>query len=93
MKIELIETCGACPEQYEARHNGVEVGYLRLRHGYFSVTCPSVSGDLVYEAYPEGDGIFEGHERKKYLKKAKKAIKKWIAAHTGQESSKERQNT
>lgn len=61
--IILVETCGACPEQYDAYYNGKEVGYLRLRYGYFSVRCPSSSGDIVYEAHPRGDGIFELDER------------------------------
>jgi len=80
MKIELIQTCGACPEQYDARYNGRTVGYLRLRHGFFSVECPYVGGEEVYCAEPDGDGLFEYYERSKYLKKAKKAIRKWLCA-------------
>ena len=36
-KIELVKTCGACPEQYDAYFEGYQVGYLRLRHGTFRV--------------------------------------------------------
>lgn len=73
--IELVQTCGACPEQYDAIYNGEIVGYLRLRHGYFSV---EYKGELVYEATPNGDGIFEPEERSYFLWKAKRVIMKKI---------------
>jgi hypothetical protein len=73
-EIKLIQTCGACPEQYDALIDGEVVGYLRLRHGYFTVECPDVGGESVYEAETEGDGLFEGHEREKHLDAAKAAI-------------------
>lgn len=72
--IELELTCQACPEQYDAFLNGIKVGYLRLRHGYFRAEYPDCNGLKVYESSPIGDGIFESHERQKHLKKAKKAI-------------------
>lgn len=73
-KIELVQTCGACPEQYDAFIDGELVGYLRLRHGYFTVQYPNVSGELVYSAEPKGDGIFEYEEREGYLAAARLAI-------------------
>jgi hypothetical protein len=80
--IELTETCGACPEQYDAMHNGERVGYLRLRWGWLTVTCPWVGGEVVYE-HDFGDewqGSFDGDEqRKKHLKKARKAIARWLS--------------
>lgn len=75
--IVLVETCGACPEQYDAfrEDNPDEViAYLRLRHGTFRVECPDVGGKEVYRANPEGDGIFEYEERDKYLKEAVREI-------------------
>lgn len=75
-EIELIKTCDACPEQYDARIGSALVGYLRLRHGYFYVQYPWCGGKLIYEAHPEGDGIFEEHERDRYLIAAKEAILK-----------------
>lgn len=72
--IELIQTSGACPEQYDAKVGGETVGYLRLRSGMFTVECPYVGGDLVYSAEPEGDGIFEGRERQPFLIAARWAI-------------------
>lgn len=73
-KIELVQTCGACPEQYDAFIDGELVGYLRLRHGYFTVQYSNVSGELVYSAEPKGDGIFEYDEREGYLAAARLAI-------------------
>lgn len=67
-------TCGGCPEQYDVFFNGVEAGYLRLRHGSFTATYPNPSGEEVYHALPEGDGIFEPEERERYLREAIKAI-------------------
>lgn len=74
-RIELEQTCGCCPEQYEAYLDGTHVGYLRLRYGYFSVRCGDV---VVYGANTEGHGSFHDDEREKHLKKAKKAIAKHI---------------
>jgi hypothetical protein len=72
--ILLTQTCSACPEQYDAFLNGKQVGYLRLRHGLFYVAYPDAAGIRIYEAEPEGDGIFEEHERERYLTEAKLAI-------------------
>lgn len=71
MNIKLVQTCGACPEQYDAYLDGKRVGYLRLRHGYFRVEC---YGEIVFESYPKGDGCFDIDERERYLKHAKRAI-------------------
>lgn len=77
--IILAQTCGACPEQYDAFVGDKKVAYLRLRHGYFYVQCPDVGeGEVVYSAEPHGDGIFEHDEREEYLAKAKKAINRWL---------------
>lgn len=72
--ITLEQTCGACPEQYDAYFNGERVGYLRLRHGYFAVKYLNPSGELLYDANPDGDGCFEVEERDMYLTAAKNAI-------------------
>lgn len=74
--IELHRTCYACPEQYNAinKITNEMVGYLRLRHGHFTVEVPDVFGKLVYESYPKGDGIFEEDERTSELTNAILAI-------------------
>lgn len=70
----LIRTCWACPEQYDALFRGQEIGYLRLRHGHFY--CEYTPTDKrVFEAQPNGDGIFDDDEREEYLTKAINALK------------------
>lgn len=71
---ELVETCGACPEQYDVFYKDELIGYLRLRHGYFYAAHPDSSGVKVYEAWPEGDGIFYLDEREGYLTNAVNAL-------------------
>lgn len=71
---ELKMTCGACPEQYDVTKDSKQVGYLRLRHGYFRADYPDVCGEEVYSSQPEGDGIFEDHERLEHLTNAVNAI-------------------
>lgn len=64
----LKQTCFACPEQYDMLDKkGNIVGYFRLRHGNFTVEYPDVGGKLVFNAKPDGDGIFEDYEREYYL--------------------------
>ncbi len=70
--IDLVQTCFACPEQYDAFIGDTYVGYLRLRHGYFGVD--NRHGTEIYSANPSGDGIFEVEEREHYLMEAKRAI-------------------
>lgn len=80
MSIKLVQTCGACPEQYDAfDENGDIVGYLRLRHGTFRVECPDVGGAEVYRANPKGDGVFDYDERDYYLRWAVHHIEQWLA--------------
>lgn len=74
----LQQTCGACPEQYDVFKDGKQQGYLRLRHGHFRVDFPDCGGETIYEASPEGGGIFYDHEREFYLTKAVEAIQSKI---------------
>ena len=77
--IKLKQTCGACPEQYDAFDGDKQVGYLRLRHCSFYVQCPDCGdGPIVYEAYPRGNGCFEIDERDYYLRFAVAAIEAWM---------------
>lgn len=71
--VELTQTCGACPEQYDMFLNGKEIGYFRLRHGHFYAQYLPTE-EIVFSADPKGDGMFEDDERDLYLKKAIKAI-------------------
>lgn len=76
--IELVMTCPACPEQYDAFFEGAHIGYLRLRHGLFSVRCPDADGEVVFSSDTHGDGEFQQYEREKYLNLAKQAIIEYI---------------
>lgn len=67
-RLEL--TCYACPEQYDVYAGDEMVAYFRLRHGHFRVHVPDYGGDVIYEASPEGDGVFLHYERVKYLTEA-----------------------
>lgn len=69
----LDQTCCVCPEQYDVYKDGEQVGYLRLRHGWFRADLEP-SRQTVYEGYPKGDGIFDDCERDFYLTEAIKAI-------------------
>lgn len=74
----LVRTCTACPEQYDLLDEGGNcLAYFRLRHGYFFVECPYLDGELVYEAYPDGDGSFMPYEREEYMRAAMDAVKKY----------------
>jgi hypothetical protein len=72
--IVLKLTSDACPEQYDAFLDGKQVGYLRLRHGFFRVDFPECGGETIYEADPNGDGEFTDEERDYYLRFAVDAI-------------------
>ena len=74
-QIELVMTCAACPEQYDAFYKGKQVGYLRLRHGEFRVDFPTCGDETIfYSEEMQGDGMFEDDEREHFLTEAKKAI-------------------
>ena len=71
----LVCTSIACPEQYDvfdADQN--QIGYLRLRHGYFRAEFPEYGGETVYESDTAGDGCFEEDERLPELTKAVAAL-------------------
>lgn len=75
MGYKLVMTCPACPEQYDVfDKDDKQVGYLRLRHGVFRAEWPKCLGELVYMAYPKGDGIFDDDEREHFLTDAIAAI-------------------
>lgn len=78
MTVNLICTCSAAPEQYDAVDgDGNKIAYLRLRHGQFTVECPDAFGTVVYSAALNGRDIFDTAERERYLTAAVKAIAKY----------------
>lgn len=72
----LVCTCPACPEQYDVIElaTGDQIGYLRLRHGYFRADYPNHRGEIVYESDTLGDGLFDEDERLPELTKAVEAL-------------------
>jgi hypothetical protein len=56
---------------YQGHH---KVGYLRLRHGYFTAQYDWPDGPIVYSANTKGDGTFKESEREYHLTQAKMAI-------------------
>jgi hypothetical protein len=75
LRIEL--TCGACPEQYDVFLGSQYVAYFRLRHGVFRVKeNAGMDEEIIYEAFPNGDGCFDTVERLFYMNKALKALLK-----------------
>lgn len=74
-KYSVVMTCGACPEQYDVFLEGKMVGYIRMRHGTFTVDSTGDNTTHLFSAYPKGDGCFQNdEERQFYLDLAVKAI-------------------
>ena len=72
--INLIKTCNACPEQYDA-YNSItneKIGYLRLRGGCFTVQ--NANDEIISTTYPLGYGEFTESERDGYLNGAKEFL-------------------
>lgn len=79
--LKFVQTCGACPEQYDVFKGEEQVGYVRLRWGHMAVTAPNYDGELVYEHFfRDGiQGFFDSpEEREFYLAKANEAILRWL---------------
>jgi len=72
MKFYFLNTCYACPEQYDVyRSNGELCGYIRLRWGMLIAEYPDVNGTCIYKYYFNDDfkGRFDSdEERHEYLK-------------------------
>ena len=77
-RLKFVTTCPSTPEQYDVFSGDEKVGYVRLRDGEFTVECPDVGGELVFDAWPSGDSCFEPDEREHWLTEATDAIRNWI---------------
>ena len=79
--LRFICTCSMCPEQYDVvDREGKQVGYVRLRGGYFRVDCPECLEETVYQDNSFGDlvGSFETeNQRIDYLNRAAYHINEW----------------
>lgn len=76
--LRLQRTCLACPEQYAVYLDNTQTAYLRLRHGRFYAAVPDVGGTVVYESYPQGDGVFCDTERVQHLTAACQAVIRYL---------------
>jgi hypothetical protein len=76
--LRFVLTCDAFPEQYDVFDGDVQVGYVRVRHGNFSVSCPDIGdGPYVIDRGVDGYGDFTDEERGHGLTEAAAAIRQW----------------
>lgn len=78
MKLNFINTCKCCPEQYDVYdEDNNQVAYVRLRHGYLSVRCPDADSPEIYGTYGvKGSGEFyDAKERAYFIAEIAKKIK------------------
>jgi len=61
MKFEWIQTCYACPEQYEVFYNNRQVSYVRLRWGKLTASFPDFDGEPIYNYKFYGEDGLKGH--------------------------------
>lgn len=75
----FVQTCGACPEQYDVYKGKNQVGYVRLRSGAFRVDAPDCGGATVLsEDYGDGlCGSFSSQDRAPALERAASALTKY----------------
>ncbi len=60
---KFVETCGACPHQFDVYDGDNKVAYVRLRYGYLKV-CPYKNEKIDFdtliwdtEEFDDGDGL------------------------------------
>ena len=82
-EIEFVQTCPACPEQYDVYIDKIWVGYIRLRWGWLSCRYgingrnPIKGKCLIVHRFDDGyKGCFEVGERREWLYKCKMALLK-----------------
>jgi hypothetical protein len=66
--LEFRLTCFACPEQYDVYRGAKQVGYVRLRGGYFRVDFRECGGEMLLEQTFEDDwkGCFDDDNERSY---------------------------
>ena len=47
-QYNFVQTCEACPEQYDVFYGVDQVGYVRIRYGVLSLYYPDVNGSMIY---------------------------------------------
>lgn len=76
-KLNFIETCGSCPEQYNVFKGGRQVGYVRLRRGTVTCDFPDCRGDTIYSHSFEDkwkSSFEDSEERDTYIDRIATAI-------------------
>jgi hypothetical protein len=83
----LVHSGVAWPERYDITLDATgdaaahaTIGYLRLRHGHFSAEVAERDGEIVFEAWPSGDGMFDDDERVRHLEAAVLCLDAWRRA-------------
>lgn len=76
--MNLFQTCGACPEQYDliSLLDNKQLAYFRLRWGIFRVDVPDVGGETIYRKCFNDEflGSFRAEEREEELIKAIRVV-------------------
>lgn len=75
----FVQTCGACPEQYDVFKNDVQVAYLRVRHGGFRADLRNSRGPTVFRCDVDGDGEFDEGEFDLYVPMAMQLVELALA--------------
>ena len=45
--LRFVCTCAACPEQYDVKKDGRQIGYVRLRFGGLRAEYPDCGGEMI----------------------------------------------
>lgn len=79
--MDFINTCYACPEQYDVKLEDMMLAYIRLRFGHLTVEVPDVGGTLIYKhtfQNAEMKGCFSSdEERDLFLSHIEKLLEKY----------------
>jgi biotin synthase-related radical SAM superfamily protein len=66
-KETIIQTCGACPSQWDAKTTDGDKVYIRVRHGYFRLEVNDVN---IFDGEPDDvDGVMSTDEMIDYVNK------------------------
>lgn len=88
--LEFVNTCRACPEQYNVLRDGVQVGYVRLRDSELRVDVPDcgeltiMRTDLPWDDTDASGGEFSGSARMAWLERVADAINSYGGKADGQ---------
>ncbi len=62
MKVnKIVQTCGACPSQWEGSLDDGRAIYIRYRHGYLSIRLSEKPTDDIYDAVGGEEVLGKGY--------------------------------